>query len=64
LTLRKKTSLKGWRADIVANSLVAAATPTTVNSSVRNARKYLTLAEVERLIAEARKSDRYIATPP
>jgi integrase len=43
----------------VARRQVAAATPTTVNSSVRNARKYLTLAEVERLMAVARKSGRH-----
>jgi integrase len=40
----------------VANAQVAAATPTTVTSSVR---KYLTPREVERLMAAARKSGRY-----
>jgi len=34
------------------------ATPTTVNSSVRT-REYLTTAEIERLMAGARKSSRY-----
>jgi len=34
------------------------ATPTTVNSSVRT-REYLTTAEIERLMAAARKSSRY-----
>jgi hypothetical protein len=32
---------------------------TTVNSSVRKTRNYLTPAEVERLMAAARKSGRY-----
>jgi integrase len=40
----------------VANAQVAAATPTTVNSSVR---KYLTPREFERLMNAARKSGRY-----
>jgi hypothetical protein len=40
----------------VANAERATAAPITVNSSVR---KYLTEREVERLIAEARKSGRY-----
>jgi integrase len=44
------------RSDIVAKSQVAAATPTTQNSSVR---KYLTPREVERLMVAARKSGRY-----
>jgi len=42
----------------VAKRQVAAATPTTVNSSVRT-REYLTTAEIERLMAAARKSSRY-----
>ena len=36
---------------------IDAATPNTVNSSVRT-REYLTTAEVERLMAAARKSSR------
>jgi integrase len=43
----------------VAKRQAAAATPTTVNSSVRRTRKYLTLGEVERLMAAARESGRY-----
>ena len=43
----------------MAKAQVEADAPTTVNSSVRKTRKYLTLAEVERLMAAARKSGRY-----
>jgi integrase len=43
----------------MAKAQVEAGAPTTVNSSVRKTRKYLTLAEVERLMAAARKSGRY-----
>jgi integrase len=43
----------------VAKAQVEAEAPTTVNSSVRKTRKYLTSAEVERLMAAARKSGRY-----
>ena len=42
----------------MAKRQVAAATPTTANSSVRT-REYLTTAEIERLMAAARKSSRY-----
>jgi integrase len=40
----------------MAKAQVEADAPTTVNSSVRKTRKYLTPAEVERLMAAARKS--------
>ena len=40
------------------NAATNQATPTTVNSSVRT-REYLTTAEIERLMAGARKSSRY-----
>src|SRR5262245_56021157 len=40
------------------NAATDRATPTTVNSSVRT-REYLTTAEIERLMAAARKSRRY-----
>jgi len=40
------------------NAATNQATPTTVNSSVRT-REYLTTAEIERLMAAARKSSRY-----
>jgi integrase len=43
----------------MAKAQVTAEAPTIVNSSVRNTRKYLTPAEVERLMAAARKSGRY-----
>jgi integrase len=43
----------------MAKAQVEADAPTTVNSSVRKTRKYLTPAEVERLMAAARKSGRY-----
>src|SRR6266702_7767934 len=43
----------------MAKAQVEADAPTTVNSSVRKTRKYLTLAEIERLMAAARKSGRY-----
>jgi type 1 fimbriae regulatory protein FimB/type 1 fimbriae regulatory protein FimE len=42
----------------VENAATDRATPTTVNSSVRP-REYLTTAEIERLMAAARKSSRY-----
>src|SRR5262245_30415992 len=44
-------------ADVVENLAVNGATPNTVNSSVRT-REYLTEAEIERLMAAARKSSR------
>ena len=43
---------------IVGKSRVGRSAPTTVNSSVRT-REYLTTAEIERLMAAARKSSRY-----
>jgi integrase len=42
----------------VGNAAISGITPTTVNSSVRT-REYLTTAEIERLMAAARKSSRY-----
>jgi hypothetical protein len=42
----------------MANAARGTGASTTVNSSVRT-REYLTVAEVERLMAEARKSGRY-----
>jgi integrase len=42
----------------VQNKPIGRAAPTTVNSSVRT-REYLTEAEIERLMAAARKSSRY-----
>src|SRR5262249_39798023 len=44
--------------NIVQNRTGGRSSPTTVNSSVR-AREYLTTAEIERLMAAARKSSRY-----
>src|SRR5262249_38599592 len=44
--------------NIVGNRTAARPAPTTVNSSVRT-REYLTTAEIERLMAAARKSSRY-----
>jgi integrase len=44
--------------DIVENRRGGRPAPTTVNSSVRT-REYLTTAEIERLMAAARKSSRY-----
>ena len=44
--------------NIVANRRAGRSAPTTVNSSVRT-REYLTRAEIERLMAAARKSSRY-----
>ena len=44
--------------DIVENRRGGRSAPTTVNSSVRT-REYLTTAEIERLMAAARKSSRY-----
>jgi integrase len=49
----------GWRAILILKAQVEAEAPITVNSSVRSTRKYLTPAEVERLMAAARKSGRY-----
>src|SRR5215475_13049489 len=46
------------RGDVVENLAIDGETPTTVNSSVRT-REYLTEAEIERLMAAARKSSRY-----
>jgi integrase len=42
----------------VGNAGISVITPTTVNSSVRT-REYLTEAEIERLMAAARKGSRY-----
>jgi hypothetical protein len=42
----------------VGNEAISGITPTTVNSSVRT-REYLTEAEIERLMAAARKGSRY-----
>jgi type 1 fimbriae regulatory protein FimB/type 1 fimbriae regulatory protein FimE len=44
--------------NIVKNRRGGRSAPTTVNSSVRT-REYLTTAEIERLMAAARKSSRY-----
>src|SRR5256712_9748141 len=44
--------------NIVENRRGGRSAPTTVNSSVRT-REYLTTAEIERLMAAARKSSRY-----
>src|SRR6516164_1166671 len=44
--------------NIVENRTGGRSAPTTVNSSVRT-REYLTTAEIERLMAAARKSSRY-----
>jgi hypothetical protein len=44
--------------NIVENRRGGRPSPTTVNSSVRT-REYLTTAEIERLMAAARKSSRY-----
>jgi hypothetical protein len=44
--------------NIVKNRRGGRPAPTTVNSSVRT-REYLTTAEIERLMAAARKSSRY-----
>src|SRR5712671_1696790 len=44
--------------NIVENCRGSSSAPTTVNSSVRT-REYLTTAEIERLMAAARKSSRY-----
>ena len=44
--------------NIVENRTGSRSAPTTVNSSVRT-REYLTTAEIERLMAAARKSSRY-----
>jgi integrase len=49
----------GWRAILILKAQVEAEAPITVNSSVRSTRKYLTPAEVERLMTAARKSGRY-----
>jgi hypothetical protein len=46
--------------NIVGKRTGGRAAPTTVNSSVRT-REYLTTAEIERLMAAARKSSRYNA---
>src|SRR5262249_25434504 len=46
------------RRKIVENGRAGRLAPTTVNSSVRT-REYLTTAEIERLMAAARKSSRY-----
>jgi hypothetical protein len=46
------------RQNIVENRRGGRLAPTTVNSSVRT-REYLTTAEIERLMAAARKSSRY-----
>jgi hypothetical protein len=42
----------------VGNAAISGIMPTTVNSSVRT-REYLTKAEIERLMAAARKGSRY-----
>jgi len=54
LTLERKQT----RANIVGKRTGGRSAPTTVNSSVRT-REYLTTAEIERLMAAARKSSRY-----
>jgi integrase len=47
-----------FEANVMENLAISGAAPTTVNSSVRT-REYLTTAEIERLMAAARRSSRY-----
>ena len=54
LTLERKQT----RANIVGKRTGGRSAPTTVNCSVRT-REYLTTAEIERLMAAARRSSRY-----